>query len=74
MSKRYVIWHQNDKAPESPGICEVEGGICYDHYSTEAEAQASCDEYNGESKRNGWGSFYWPKLAPDDQELSAPNI
>lgn len=70
MTKRFVCMHENTAAGEEPGVCEVESGICYDHYATQAEAQASCDKMNAQSIAAGWGSRYWAIAAPADLELS----
>jgi hypothetical protein len=70
MTKRFVCWHENTITGEEPGVCEIESGICYDHYATEVEAQASCDKMNAQSAAAGWGSRYWTTVAPDGLELS----
>lgn len=60
--EKYVIMHEDIAADEMPSVCECDNGFCYEHYNTQAEAQAECDKMNARAKANGWGSSYWPAV------------
>jgi hypothetical protein len=45
-------------------ICEVDGGVCYEAYTTVQEAEGRCIQVNAQSQLDGQTGFYEVGRAP----------
>lgn len=49
-----ILW----TGPTRSLLCEMDGGVCYVNFASEAEARAEADSLNATALQHGWDSRY----------------